>query len=116
MILALAGQFKQVRGSYLHLISNTALHITFLCTGICLVDSGLRGKIIPKTDELRKLVKASGYGLVTCYFKYRCLILSRSDMSSIAHNLMHTDFKKCYVIHQTARRKSVSSDIQTLSG
>ena len=41
MILALAGQFEQlshepeefvqqVRGSYLHLISNTALHITFL--------------------------------------------------------------------------------------
>ena len=39
MILALAGQFKQlshepekfqqVLGSYLHLISNTALHITF---------------------------------------------------------------------------------------
>ena len=32
MILALAGQFKQLTfcGSYLHLISNTALHITFL--------------------------------------------------------------------------------------
>ena len=31
MILALAGQFtQQVRGSYLHLISNTALHITLL--------------------------------------------------------------------------------------
>ena len=37
MILALAGQFKQVRGSYLHLISNTALHITFLSYLICML-------------------------------------------------------------------------------
>ena len=54
MILALAGQFKQfkqVRGSYLHLISNTALHITFLS-----YDIPFRGKHEPNKMDLLSTV------------------------------------------------------------
>ena len=57
VILALAGQFKQivqqVRGSHLHLISNTALHITFLsCTNYSVINNWqLLGLIV---DQNRK--------------------------------------------------------------